>query len=336
MISRTDLISAAEQTSGRMLGPSAYSEALLPSLRLAKSSRFARRVGKLLLFTLVIGFGGVAMAPWQQSVTGGGSVTALDPAQRPQSIDVPIKGRLKNWGPGIQENVHVLKGQLIAEIEDIDPELLGRLENQLSQMQSLVANLKLNFEAKQSSLESARNVVTSQEALRKTYESALEQTLASADAAIAAAENKIDAEGRQLDEFKAALVQVELDYTRQKGLFEKDIVAGKTFEMAERKRNEALAKVAKQKDYVSVAKNQLIEKQRDRDYKEQKALGDIDNATSYIDKAKKDVASAEGDVAKAQGDWNKAVKEMSEMETKLRRQEGQKIYAPAEGILTRF
>ena len=110
----------------------------------------------------------------------------------------------------------------------------------------------------------------------------------------------------------------------------------KTFEMAERKRNEALAKVAKQKDYVSVAKNQLIEKQRDRDYKEQKALGDIDNATSYIDKAKKDVASAEGDVAKAQGDWNKAVKEMSEMETKLRRQEGQKIYAPAEGILTKI
>lgn len=335
MISRTDLISAAEQTSGRMLGPSAYSEALLPSLRLAKSSRYARRVGKLLLFALVIGFGGVAIAPWQQSVTGGGGVTALDPAQRPQNIEVPIKGRLKSWGPGIRENVHVRKGQLIAEIEDVDPELITRLRAQQSQMQSLVNNSKLNWEAKKSSLQSAKDVVGSQDALMRTYQAGMQQTLASADAAIAGAKNKITAEERQLDELKAALDQVKLDYTRQKDLFEDDVVARKTYEMAERKFREADFKVKKQSEYVSAATNLLEEKTRDRASKEQKALGEIDYARSLLDKSKKEVASAEGDVAKAEADWNKAQKMLSEMETKVSRQ-AQEIRAPAEGVLTKI
>ena len=64
MINRTEII-AREESSRRMLGPSAYNEALLPSLRLARSSRYVRIIGKLLLCLLVIGIGFVAVAPWQ-------------------------------------------------------------------------------------------------------------------------------------------------------------------------------------------------------------------------------------------------------------------------------
>ena len=131
MISRTDQISSDQDVSSRMLGPSAYSEALLPSLRLARSSRFARRVGKALLCLLVISFILVAFAPWQQSVKGSGNVIAFAPGERQQTIEVPIKGRIVRWGENVFENAHFEKGELIAEIQDVDPNLMDRLQDQL-------------------------------------------------------------------------------------------------------------------------------------------------------------------------------------------------------------
>ena len=46
----------------RMLSPIAYSETALPSLKLARSSRWARALGKLLAWMLAMGFLLVAIA----------------------------------------------------------------------------------------------------------------------------------------------------------------------------------------------------------------------------------------------------------------------------------
>jgi multidrug resistance efflux pump len=334
MISRTDMISAAEQTPGRMLGPSAYSEALLPSLRLARSSRFARRIGKTLLVLLVIGFGFVSVAPWQQSVTGAGNVIAFAPGERQQTIEVPIKGRIVRWGENVVENAHLKKGDLIAEVQDVDPNLLSRLQDQLRQSESLVAASKVLLEAKGSSQAAASKVVISQEALLRTYQSAKEQIVASAEAAIAGAKNKVDAEERQLQEVEAALTQIKADFERQEQLFNEKIVAEVKFQMAQRKLLEAEAKVAKAEAYVDSAKNDLEVKIQDRGAKEQKALGDIDYAQSLLDKAIGDVEKAKSDVAKADTEISKAEKDLSEMRTKVSRQESQMIVAPFDGFLT--
>ncbi len=334
MISRTDMISAAEQTSGRMLGPAAYSEALLPSLRLARSSRIARRIGKALLAMLVLGFALVSVAPWQQSVRGAGDVIAFAPGEREQPIEVAIKGRIVRWGDNVFENAHLKKGDLIAEVEDIDAGLMGRLKDQQRESEALVAASKILRAAKITSTEAASRAVESQEALVKTYVSAKEQILLSADAAIAAAINKVDAEERQLEEVEAAQKQIVLDYVRQKQLFEEEIVAHVMLQMAERKQTEAIAKVAKAKAYVESAKNELEGKKRDRSAKEQKAQGDIDYAIALLEKAKSEVAKADSEVAKANGDLSKAEKDLSEMQTKVARQNGQIITAPFDGFLT--
>lgn len=334
MISRTDMISSAEHNAGRMLGPSAYSEALLPSLRLARSSRFARVIGKTLLVLLVLGFGLVSVAPWQQSVTGAGDVIAFAPGERQQTIEVPIKGRIVRWGDNVVENAHLKQGDLIAEVQDVDPNLMGRLQDQLGQTIALVEASGVLLAAKESSRDAAYKVVTSQEALLRTYQSAKEQIVASANAAIAGSVNKVDAEERQLEEVKAALTQIEADYTRQKQLFDEEIVAQVKFQLAERKFLEGKAKVSKAEAYVDSAKNDLVGKQRDRDAKEQKAQGDIDYATSLLDKAKGDVAKAASEVAKANADLSKAQKTLSEMRTKVSRQESQLITAPFDGFLT--
>ena len=317
-----------------MLGPSAYSEALLPSLRLARSSRLARRIGKLLLLTLIIGFVLVSIAPWQQSVTGSGNVIAFAPGERRQTIEVPIKGRIVRWGENVFENAYLNKGELIAEIQDVDPQLMSRLEDQLTSTQSALEASKMLLAASQRNRDAAYKIVISQESLLRTYESAKEQIVASADASIAGAKNKIEAERKQLEEVQAALTQVEADFRRQKQLFAEKIVAEVKFQLAERKYLEAKAKVAKAQEYVKSAQNDLEGKERDRDAKEQKAQGDIDYATALLDKSKGDVAKAESDVAKASGEVNKAQKTLSEMQTKVSRQQSQKIVAPFDGFLT--
>ncbi|MEQ9410499.1 MAG: HlyD family efflux transporter periplasmic adaptor subunit [Fuerstiella sp.] len=334
MISRSDIIATAGPVPERMLAPSAYSEALLPSLRLARSSRAARRIGKTLMLLLAVSIAGVAIAPWQQSVTGNGNVIAFAPSERQQTIEAPIKGRIVRWGENVFENAHVSKGELIAEIQDIDTGLMGRLEEQLSASRAQVEASRMLLAASERNRDAAEKIVVSQQSLLKTYQSAREQIIASAEASIAGAQNKVEAERRQLEEFEAALTQIRADYERQKQLFNEKIVAEVKFQLAERKYLEAQAKVAKSQAYVESAQNDLIGKQRDRDAKEQKAQADIDYATALLDKARGDVAKAESDVAKASSELSKAEKVLSEMETKVARQQSQTLKAPFDGFLT--
>ncbi len=62
-----------------ILTPVAYSEALMPSLQLARSSRQARRIAVILLILLIATIALMTFAPWQQTVTGEGYVVAYAP-----------------------------------------------------------------------------------------------------------------------------------------------------------------------------------------------------------------------------------------------------------------
>ena len=320
----------------RMLAPPAYSEAALPALKLARSSRLARTIGKTLLILLVVGTIFVSVAPWQQSVKGTGNVIAYAPLERQQTLETPIKGRITRLGEGIYENAFVKKGDLIAEVSDIDAQYLVRLQGQLTASKLQVKAAESLLEANGRNLEAAKTIVTSLQSQVTAYELVKKQVVLSADATVAAGKNKVEAEKQQLAEHNAALDQVKADYDRQETLFLEKIVSELKFQEAERKLKEGKAKVEKSKAYVSAAKNDLVSKQRDRQAKEQKAQVDIDSATASLRKANADVAKAESDVAKAQSELTKAQKELLVTETKVERQRSQEIYAPFDGFVTRI
>ena len=317
-----------------LLSPAAYSESMLPALRLARSSRIARRVAQVLFFLLIAAILLAAVAPWQQSVRGTGNVIAYSPFERQQTIESPIKGRIVRLGEDIFENAHVQKGQLIAEIADIDSDYLGRLQDQLDASQRQVDAAQLLLEANQRNLEAARTIVQSFEAQVDAYTAVKAQVIAGADAAVEAAKHKVEAEQQQLAEHEAALAQIEADYNRQKALYEENIASQVKFQSAERYLREVEAKVKKSSAYVSAAQQELTEKKTDRIAKEQKAQVNIDYATAAVRKARADVAKSESDVAKAQADLNKAQKELLDAETKVARQQNQTITAPFDGFLT--
>ncbi len=77
----------------------------------------------------------ILFLPWTQNVRSRGYVTALQPDQRPQTIQSVIAGRIESWH--VQEGDFVNKGDtilFISEVKDeyFDPQLLSRTEQQLS------------------------------------------------------------------------------------------------------------------------------------------------------------------------------------------------------------
>lgn len=320
----------------RMLAPAAYSETAMPSLRLARSSRFARKIGKILLVTLVGGCILVAIAPWQQTVKGSGNVMAYDPLDRQQVIETPIKGRIVKLGEGIFENAHVTKGQLIAEIGDIDADYLGRLESTLAAVKSQVTAAESVLTANRQGVVAAHKVVTALKANVISYGSVKEQTIAAADAAVESAKNKVAAEKQALIEMQAALTQLQANFDRQQTLYNEKIVSQLKYQESQRKLSEAKAKVAKAEQYVKAAENDLSGKMSDRKGKERKADVDIDYAKAAVEKAESDVAKADSSVAKAQTELEKARKSELETQTKVARQRSQMLVAPFDGFITRI
>ncbi len=136
-------------------------------------------LGRLLLVAAVI-FVIVLFLPWRQTIPGKGTVTALRPQDRPQTIQNQIGGRIEHWA--VREGQEVRKGDTILVISEtsqsyFDPELPLRLEEQLSakrssedaalqkmrateaQIDALGAGLRYQLEAAQNKVLQAENLV---------------------------------------------------------------------------------------------------------------------------------------------------------------------------------
>lgn len=319
-----------------MLAPVAYSEAAMPSLRLTRSSRTVRTIAKLLLFGLVVSIALMAMAPWQQSVTGSGDVTAYSPNEREQVIQAPIKGRIEAWGEGIFENARVTKGQVLAEIKDLDESYSARLLAQLRNSELEVAAVQQQLQANQRALEDSKRVVESYEAQVRAYETVKVETVAAQSAYVEMAQKKLDAERQQLIEYKAAVPQLQAEYDRSQLLFKEGNLALQKVQEVERKLMEAQAKVKRAESYVESAVSELEGKRRDRTAKIEEAQVKIDYAQAMLRKANGDVSKSESDIAKTQQDVNKAQKELVEMQVKVSRQDTRIIEAPFDGYVVQI
>lgn len=150
------------------------SEENLYSLRALKTPSAGIRLAQCLMVLGVI-FIIFLFLPWQQNIRGAGTVTALNPAHRPQSIQAIIAGQIQQW--------HVKEGQLVGAGDTIvtlrevkekyfDPNFLMRLQQQLA--------------AKESSLISKREKALALQrqikALSDGLQRKLEQTTAKVDA----------------------------------------------------------------------------------------------------------------------------------------------------------
>lgn len=109
-------------------------------------NKFTRGLGyTLVLFVLIC-----LVLPWQQTAGGDGKVLAFAPGERIQTLTTPLDGRVRKWY--VQEGSKVKAGDLIAEIEDNDPEILGRILSELNAVKRKLAAIDLSLKQAQSDL----------------------------------------------------------------------------------------------------------------------------------------------------------------------------------------
>ena len=96
----------------------------LESAKLLVTPRSHRTFVRIVLGTILA----VVLAmflPWQQYVSGDGTVTAFSPSDRPQVVPTVIAGRIAEWY--VQEGQAVKKGDPILRITEVKPEYLDSL-----------------------------------------------------------------------------------------------------------------------------------------------------------------------------------------------------------------
>jgi biotin carboxyl carrier protein len=116
----------------------------------------------LIIGTTILLFSAFVMVlPWQQTSKGEGRVMAYSPNDRPQKVSAPTGGRLARWFVVEGETVRI--GDRIAEIVDLDQQLLERIDGQRNASQNKVAASRTLVSAAESHLE--RNKKLYQEGL---------------------------------------------------------------------------------------------------------------------------------------------------------------------------
>jgi multidrug resistance efflux pump len=105
----------------------------LYSLRALKTPSAGKILAKWLLGIIGI-FILMLFLPWQQNIRGSGKMTALNPMNRPQTIQAVIAGQIRKWH--VREGQFVKKGDTIITISEVkekyfDPKLLFRLQEQI-------------------------------------------------------------------------------------------------------------------------------------------------------------------------------------------------------------
>ena len=100
----------------------------MPVLAMAGNARRSRLLARFLALLSVLLVLSLVVVPWQQSVRGSGRVIAFNPLDRRANIEAPVEGRVRRLN--VVENQVVKQGDVLAEIQDNDPNLLLNLRLQ--------------------------------------------------------------------------------------------------------------------------------------------------------------------------------------------------------------
>lgn len=184
--------------------------------------------------------------PWTQNIRSNGTLTALNPAQRPQTLQSVISGRIEKWH--VQEGQLVQKGDTIISISEVkekyfDPQLLQRLDEQI--------------EAKKGSLQATEEKAQALEKQIATLRESLTFSLNKARNKIDQVKFKLQSDSAELvaarTEFKIAQVQLE----RQEALYSQGLKSLTELESRRLKFQEVQAKLQGYENKLASTRNEL-------------------------------------------------------------------------------
>ena len=212
--------------SGPVIVPGRWS-GQLPAIALAGSSRASHLLARGLLAVFGLVVVGLVVLPWQQSVRGTGRVIAFDPLDRRINVEAPMAGRVKRML--VVEGQRVSKGDVIAELQDNDPNLVtnvraqrdavgDRVEAARDRLSALASQLEQQQAAKLQALAAGRQRIASERIAAQTARLQFERTEALAKGGLVSqrdlelAIQARDASAANLAAVTATLTQIEREF----------------------------------------------------------------------------------------------------------------------------
>ena len=284
----------------------ANADGVLRALQATRTPLFARVFARLTIVALFVGIGLLLLAPWQQNVAGSGRVVALDPLERPQTIEATIEGQVVEWY--VKEGTHVTEGAPLLKIQDNDPEFMNRL--------------RASVAAAEDKVKSARDKIGVYHDQIALYTSARDLQVSIAQNQLEIAFQKLRGDQENVAATEAARIFAEQVYARKTALFEKNLVSQQDVESETQKLAKARTDEAKARADLKGSEREVQVK---RDYIEYARA----DAEAKIREASAKLREAEGDVATSQESVIKAERDLARFET-------QTIVAPRSGKVVRL
>lgn len=231
--------------------------------------------------------------PWQQNIRGQGKVTALNPANRPQTVQSAIPGRIVKWyvleGDLVQKGDTILK---LAEVKDkyFDPEILMRMQQQI--------------DAKETSLEA-------KELKRAAYTDQITALRSALTAKLQQAQNKIVQGGLKVQSDSIAFKAQEVAFSNADNIFERNKqryesgnISLTKYQDIENKYQQGAAKVLESENKYLQSQADLAIAQTDlaaiqADYAEK-----ISKATTDLQATLADINDTQGSIAKLKNEYS--------------------------------
>ncbi len=264
---------------------------------------------------LLLGFLLLLFIPWTQTITTSGQLSAYSPYERPQDIEAQITAPLKKWH--VFEGVLVKQGEMILDLEDIDPSFMA------PELLALIEQQKVALEVKRkSALERAAQL----EKRISEMENLVKAAVPSAEARVVEAENKVRAAEQRIVAAKVAYDTAELNVDRHRQLSKQGLVSQRELELT-------IQAAIASKAELKAAEAQLKASQQDM-----KALGfGRDQVSADV---LQQLLNAESARAGALADASHAADELAAVSLKLSNATQRRIYsrivAPIDGTVVRM
>jgi multidrug resistance efflux pump len=235
-----------------------------PVMQMVRTGRIIRICGRLTLVGLVLAMIAMVFLPWRQTASGVGTVVALDPQERPQSVRSPSKGVISFVKEGLREGTSVEEGELVLRLTPFAAEGVAQMDTQILAMESQES-------AAMSSLEVAKQAAALQVKSGESLAQSLKQDLQAAREKWEQAKNEVTSLQAELDDKQNQLRIAE--EVAEKGLVSREELFSK------RQTTEAAkAKVLKAENYVQELYAALQSKEDEIESKRQEI--DIKNRTA--------------------------------------------------------
>jgi membrane fusion protein, adhesin transport system len=235
------------------------------------------RLVKFVILQAIIFFA-ILFMPWTQNVRAPGELIALNPEQRPQTIQSVIAGRIEKWY--VSEGQFVNAGDTILRISEVkddyfDPNLLGNTQLQLDAKEFS----KLSYDEKVRALEGQINAL----------ETALKLKISQAQNKVQQNVLKVTSDSIDLQASRVNFEVAKEQYDRFKSLYEEGLRSLTDLENRNLKLQETQAKVISQENKWLTSKNELINSKIElnsiqADYKDKIAKANSDKYTALSGK----------------------------------------------------